>query len=112
MASDPVSLDKLADGSGNGLRILGMMLQIIGFNISLGIKCRLREIKTKFIESEIAFNEVSKLIYTDFLPEALEKGQFIAAPDPLIIGKGLEYIQPAFDIQKKGVSAHKVVVSL
>ncbi len=35
-----------------------------------------------------------------------------AAPEPLVIGKGLEHVQAGFDAQKKGVSARKVVVSL
>lgn len=48
----------------------------------------------------------------DFLLTALAEGAYIAAPDPLIVGKGLEYIQAVFDLQKKGTSAKKVVVSL
>ena len=51
-------------------------------------------------------------MYTEFLPRALEANQFVAAPKPLIVGKGLEHIQEALDVQAKGVSATKVVVSL
>jgi hypothetical protein len=47
-----------------------------------------------------------------FLPKALTEGKYIAAPDPQVVGKGLEYIQAGFDLQKKGMSAKKVVVSL
>jgi len=57
-------------------------------------------------------NEVGKVIYEDFLPKALAVGQFVAGPDPVVVGKGLEYIQEALEVQKKGVSAKKVVVSL
>ncbi len=34
------------------------------------------------------------------------------APEPFVVGHGLEYTQEAFDVQKKGVSAKKVVVTL
>lgn len=67
----------------------------------------------KFIfGSNLKDNEVGNVIYTDFLPKALAEGRFMAAPDPQVVGKGLEYIQAALDLQKKGVSAKKVVVSL
>ena len=70
-------------------------------------------IDTKFIfASQIKDNEVSKTIYVDFLPEALAKGRYVAAPDAHVVGKGLECIQEAFNLQKKGMSAMKVVVSL
>lgn len=57
-------------------------------------------------------NGLGKAIYEDFLPEALAKGVFVAAPEPMVIGKGLEFVQEAFAVQKKGVSAKKVVVLL
>jgi NADPH:quinone reductase-like Zn-dependent oxidoreductase len=71
-------------------------------------------IGTKFIwASEIKDNEVSKVIFEDFLPEALAAGKFVAAPEPLFAGgKGLESIQAALALQKQGVSAKKVVVCL
>ncbi|KIX07696.1 uncharacterized protein Z518_02350 [Rhinocladiella mackenziei CBS 650.93] len=57
-------------------------------------------------------NEVGKAIYEDFLPEALSKGTFIPAPEPMVVGTGLEAMQAAFDAQKAGVSAKKVIVKL
>jgi len=57
-------------------------------------------------------NEVSKVIYEDFLPNALAENRYVAVPEPYILGSGLEYIQAAMDVQRKGVSAQKVVVSL
>ena len=57
-------------------------------------------------------NEVGKAVYADFLPKALKAGTFVPAPEPLIAGKGLESVQEAVDLQKKGVSAAKIVVSL
>jgi len=55
---------------------------------------------------------VSKHIFVDFLPKALQKGTYVTAPEPEITGHGLESIQEAFNLQKKGVSAKKLVVSL
>jgi len=57
-------------------------------------------------------NEVSRVIYEDLLPRALAEGRYVAAPDPFVVGKGLDSIQAGFDVQMKGVSARKVVVSL
>lgn len=45
------------------------------------------------------------------LPEALAKGVYKVAPPPEVVpAKGLEDIQDALDILKKGVSATKLVV--
>ena len=57
-------------------------------------------------------NEVGKAVYEDFLPKALKAGTFVPAPEPLIAGKGLGSVQGAVDLQQKGVSAAKVVVTL
>ena len=57
-------------------------------------------------------NEVSKVIYEDFLPQALVDGHYVAAPEPIVVGKGLDHIQAGLDAQRQGVSAKKVVVSL
>ncbi|KAL1984179.1 hypothetical protein VTN96DRAFT_9400 [Rasamsonia emersonii] len=65
-----------------------------------------------FFASDIKDNEVSHAIYGDFLPKALAAGTYICAPDPEVVGKGLENIQPAFEILRNGVSAKKLVVSL
>ncbi len=56
-------------------------------------------------------NQVAKAIWEDFLPRALEAGTFVPAPEPLVVGHGLEKIQEAVDVQMKGTSARKVVVN-
>jgi hypothetical protein len=67
----------------------------------------------KFIfGSSLHANEVGPMIYADYLPKALAAGAFVAAPEPLIAGHGLEAVQGALDLQRRGVSARKVVVSL
>lgn len=62
--------------------------------------------------ASIVDTEASRVIYEEFLPKALAEGRYIAAPEAHIVGTGLESIQSALDIQKKGVSAKKVVVKL
>ena len=70
-------------------------------------------VESKFIwGSTLADNEVGAALYADYLPKALAEGKFIAAPEPLVVGKGLESIQKALEVQRNGVSAKKVVVSL
>ncbi len=111
-ASTPVSFDTLPPHPGMG-RVLPLLLRIVSSTVSLQVKCRARHIRTKFIIGDTLIdNEVSRVIYEDFLPGALAEGRYAAAPDPEIVGEGLEYIQAGLDIQKKGVSAKKVVVSL
>ena len=109
MASPSVSFENF-----NQRRQLpGIILQLVSSNVALQVKSRLRGIRTKFIfGNSLMDNEVSKLIYEDFLPAALAENRYVAAPEPYVIGHGLEYIQVGMDAQKKGVSAKKVVVSL
>ena len=57
-------------------------------------------------------NELANAVFQDFLPQALEHGKFVPAPEPLIVGTGLESIQEALETSEKGVSAKKVVVRL
>jgi len=105
MASPSVSFEK-----GMTFRVV---LRLVWSNVSLQVKCRTRHIRTKSIYgSTLKSNEVSKVIYEDFLPKALAEGRYVAAPAPDVVGKGLEYVQTGFDAQRKGVSARKVVVSL
>ena len=85
----------------------------VSFTIWCWFASKARHIRTAYIFGDTLFgNEVSKAIYEDFLPAALANGSYIAAPDSHVIGRGLEHLQTAFDLQKKGVSATKVVVSL
>jgi hypothetical protein len=82
--------------------------------MSLKAKAALKRVQAKFIwGTDNMANEVGKdIIYEDFLPQALRNGRFVAAPEPLVIGKGLEHIQKAMDLNKKGISAKKVVVTI
>ena len=90
-----------------------LILLFVSSNVKLQVKCRTRSIRSKFIfGTTLMDNEVSRVIYEDFLPGALAEGRYAAAPEPCVVGKGLASVQAGFDVQRKGVSARKVVVSL
>ncbi|GAA6000176.1 hypothetical protein JCM5350_005432 [Sporobolomyces pararoseus] len=57
-------------------------------------------------------SQVGVAVYHKFVTEALQNGSLKCKPDPLVSGKGLESIDHALDVQKKGVSFKKVVVTL
>jgi hypothetical protein len=81
--------------------------------LSYAIKSCMRAVRCKMIfGSSLADNGVGKAVYVDFLEEALASGSFVAAPEPKVVGRGLEKIQDAFEVHKEGVSARKVVVLL
>ncbi|KAI9644237.1 hypothetical protein NHQ30_007592 [Ciborinia camelliae] len=85
----------------------------VPFMISNQIKKVTRGINNKFVEgSTLVRNGVGEAVYVNFLPQALEKGTFVAAPEAMVVGKGLEFVEKGMEIQRKGVSAKKVVILL
>jgi len=80
---------------------------------SIFLKSALRSTKANpFTATEIIGNEVESEIFVKYLPKALSQGEFVCAPEPQVVGKGLEYVQEAFDILGEGVSAKKIVLTL
>jgi NADPH:quinone reductase-like Zn-dependent oxidoreductase len=75
-------------------------------------RAKLGGIKTSFVWGSVAYSPVGDPLYVDFMPQALASGKFRALPEPMVVGTGLEAIQEAMDVQRKGVSARKVVVKL
>lgn len=57
-------------------------------------------------------NDITHQFWRDYLNPALEQGKLKCAPGSLVVGEGLESLQKALDVQRKGVSAKKVVVTL
>lgn len=106
-----VSLGALPPRPGLNLQTLLLIFRFVSANVSFQVTSRMRRIRTKFI-SGMMDNEVSKVLYEDFLPRALAEGHYVAAPEPVVVGKGLDHIQAGLDAQRQGVSAKKVVVSL
>lgn len=81
--------------------------------ISLWFRAKQKGVRSKFIwGSDLMANELGDAIYKDFLPSALAETRFVPAPEPMVVGTGLEHVQKAMDINKKGVSAKKVVILL
>lgn len=58
------------------------------------------------------YDDVTRLVWETFVPEALASGILKPFPPPLVVGKGLGAIQDGVDQNKKGVSYRKVVVEL
>ena len=53
---------------------------------------------------------MAKAVWGKYVPEALANGSLLCKPDALVVGLGLEYVQPALDRHKQGVSGRKVVI--
>ena len=51
-------------------------------------------------------------VYLNFLGPALAQKQFVPGPEPQVVGQGLHKINEALELNQKGVSARKIVVSL
>lgn len=55
---------------------------------------------------------IAGTLWREFIPRALEEGKLQTKPEPFIVGEGLEKVQDGIDVQRRGVSAKKVVVKL
>jgi len=93
------------------LNLLRTAISFISWLIAYKFNGMIKGVKSSLITVDID-SSVSKHIFVDFLPKALQKGSYVAASEPEVTGRGLESIQEAFNLQKKGVSAKKLVVSL
>ena len=110
IATFPLSLDQPL---GQKVPMLPIVVRFLSFAVSFWLRTRLRGIGSKAIfGSSLAHNEVGKAIYAGFLPQALARGSYVAAPEAEVIGVGLDAVQKALEVQRRGVSARKVVVSL
>ena len=60
----------------------------------------------------VAFSdrEIGMKVWGAWVPQALESGLLKAVPPARVVGKGLESLQEAMDVQKAGVSFEKIVV--
>jgi NADPH:quinone reductase-like Zn-dependent oxidoreductase len=101
---------KLTAFVGKGIFLMGMvggMIKSTGIRLATGV-----EAKFILVDGLVDPKSVVARVYMDFLPHALEGGQFLPAPPPQVVGKGLDKIQEALDLQRKGVSGKKLVVTL
>jgi NADPH:quinone reductase-like Zn-dependent oxidoreductase len=59
--------------------------------------------------------EVGRAIWETYLPQAFADGRYVPAPEPVVVGKGVEAIQRAVDFKAEGGAQNvgkKVVVTL
>jgi NADPH:quinone reductase-like Zn-dependent oxidoreductase len=113
LATPPTSFDAVPAGRGRLRRLMPAIARMIAGNITLALKARRRGVRTKFIwGSDLIANAVGPMIFEAFLPTALAKGRFVAAPSPTVVGTGLAQIPAALERQRRGVSAAKLVVML
>jgi NADPH:quinone reductase-like Zn-dependent oxidoreductase len=111
VAAGPISLTDV--GTGGFLQVLPHLPKMLLTGLLDGRKARAARISTKFIwGGSLVDNEVGPAIFVDFLPRALAEGRFVAAPPAMVVGAGLDAIETGFEVQRKGVSAKKVVVSI
>ena len=109
-ATVPVDMKDVSESTTGFIKAI---IGLIWWNVSVTLKAMFKRVSTKFIwGTDLMANEVGSMIYQDFLPDALAKGQYQAKPDPMVVGNGLDCIQKGIEVCKKGVSAAKVVVTL
>ncbi|KAF7179367.1 hypothetical protein CNMCM7691_008300 [Aspergillus felis] len=110
LAGAIIPADKLTTFVGKGTYLIGMVCSMIkstGRRLWTGVEARFI-----LLDDLVDPKSVVARIYTEFLPDALEQRQFVPAPPPYVVGKGLNKIQEALDLQRKGVSGKKLVVTL
>ena len=113
IATPSVSFDNAPRGAMRALWLVPTLGRLVAASVVKALKSRQGRIRSKFIfGSTLVANEVGGLIYRDFLPGALAEGRYLAAPDPIVVGRGLGRIEAGLETLRKGVSAAKVVVSL
>lgn len=109
----PVAFRELPDRAGRWTTMVHVIPQMLRGGLTILRKSRPRSIRTGVVfATSIAQSELSRVIYRDYLPKALAEGHYTAAPPPLVVGKDLGCVQAGLDLQRRGVSASKVVVSL
>jgi NADPH:quinone reductase-like Zn-dependent oxidoreductase len=97
----------------NGFSLPRTVAGMAGGMIGLQVAARRRGVRTRFvIGSDLKKNEVGPAVFRDFLPAALASGRYQAAPRASVVGDSLADLQHAMDLQRKGVSAEKLVVTL
>ncbi len=110
IATYPVSFDQPL---GQHVPMVATVARFLWSSVSFWLRTRPRGIRSKFIfGSSLVHSDVGRAVYAEFLPRALERGRFVAAPAAQVVGSGLGSIQAALELQRKGVSAKKVVVTL
>lgn len=113
LASTPVSFEPLAREPRAPFLLPRLLGRMLWATAALGLKARRAGMRTKAIWGASLMNdEVGPLIFGTFLPAALAEGRYLAAPEPQVVGHGLAAIQRGIEVQQRGVSARKIVISI
>jgi len=57
-------------------------------------------------------DHVGAKVWGDFVESGLQTGALRPKPEPKVLTGGLDVLQDALELQKKGVSAQKIVVQI
>lgn len=96
-----------------GLDMLPFAFSFVKVLLGSKLQQTIKGVQVKFLDGDVLeSNEVGPAIYRDYLPKALEEKTFVPAPKARVVGKGLDAIQQGMDLNKKGVSAEKIVITL
>lgn len=113
LASPSVSFDALPRRRGPSLAAARVLGRLVTGNVALQLRARRAGIRVRYVwGSSLMDNEVGPMLWERYLPLALADGRHVAAPDPVVVGEGLEQVQTAIDRLRRGVSAQKLVVRL
>jgi NADPH:quinone reductase-like Zn-dependent oxidoreductase len=113
LATFPLDFDRLPERPGLGAVLTRVVPMVLSGGGGLWLRSRRRGVSISIVMgTALAATDLSRAIYDAFLPAALREGRFVAAPEPLIMGRGLAFVQAGLDRHRQGVSAAKVVVSL
>ncbi|WP_033341391.1 zinc-binding alcohol dehydrogenase family protein [Catenuloplanes japonicus] len=97
----------------NGFSLPRTLSGMVGGMASVKLAALRRGVRTRFvIGSDLKRNEVGPAIFRDFLPAALAEGRYRPVPAATVAGSSLDDLQHAMDLQRKGVSGTKLVVTL
>jgi len=108
-----IPMARIVKSRGKTLCLVGAMIQCSAANFLITLKARMRGVKSTFVCGSLQKeSELNASIYEAFLPKALAEGRYQTAPEPLVIGHGLDSIDKALFFYKQGLSAKKIVVTL
>ncbi|KAK3984410.1 chaperonin 10-like protein [Cladorrhinum sp. PSN332] len=112
--SGSVSIEEVANVKGV-LGLLGILGKMVWAGVRMAVKSRLEGVKYGFVWGTDLVDGKDDLcgkVWNEYLPAALASGEYVAAPEALVVGEGLEKVQEGFEVCRRGVSAKKVVVTL
>ncbi|KAF3763461.1 zinc-binding oxidoreductase CipB [Cryphonectria parasitica EP155] len=108
-----MSMDGPAKMAPGAFGMVSFLAKMVWAQITTLVKKTMKGVTVQFVwGTELVDSDVAKVVYSDFLPAALASGRFVPMPEPQVIGQGLEKVQEAFEVGKKGVSAKKIVITL